>query len=243
MFKKTESGFISKYQPIIYSTDAVIFTLPPVNVSPSQELVVIVHKRTNPDEPYFDQWALPGGMVRTNSDANDLAACERVVKDKLGIAPDYMEQLQTFSGAGRDPRGWSSSVVYFTLTPWDDLSDWWGTQPNALLIPLSNMRKKVVSLAFDHNEILKVAIERVQAKAHYSTLPCLLLPKHFTITQMHGMYEALQDSPINMAAFRRKIAKLDFLRKVNGVFEGGVQRPAQMYQMKERKSTLFDRGL
>lgn len=241
MFRKTDKGYISKYQPVINTTDAVIFTLPPPEMA--AEPVVIVYRRTDPNEPYFDRWALPGGMIHTDSDANDRAACERIVREKLGMPPVYMEQLQTFSGANRDPRGWSSSVVYFTLLPWEDLSDWWATKPNAQLVPLSASRKNLVSLAFDHEEILRVAIERIQAKAHYSTLPCMLLPKHFTIAQMHGMYEALQGREINMAAFRRKVDKLDFLSQVKGVFEGGAQRPAQVYRMKHREPTLFDRGL
>ena len=95
----------------------------------------------------------------------------------------------------------------------------------------------------DRSAARTVAIERIQAKAHYSTLPCMLLPQQFTIAQMHRMYEALQDRPINMAAFRRKVASLDFLTKVKGVFEGGAQRPAQVYRMKHREPTLFDRGL
>jgi len=241
MFKKTDKGFISKYQPVIYTTDAVIFTLPPPEIA--SEPVVIVYRRADEKEPYFDRWALPGGMVRTNDDANDRAACERVIREKLGFPPSYLEQLQTFSGAGRDPRGWSSSVVYFTLLPWKELANWWASKPNAQLLPLSAIRKSMVSLAFDHDEILRVAIERIQAKAHYSTLPCMLLPERFTVAQMHGMYEALQGRPINMAAFRRKVEKLDFLTKVSGVFEGGAQRPAQVYRMKHREPALFDRGL
>lgn len=241
MFKKTDQGFVSKYQPVINTTDAVIFTLPPPELAP--EPVAIVYRRTDPDEPYFDCWALPGGMIHTDGDANDKAACERIIREKLNMPPFYLEQLQTFSGASRDPRGWSSSVVYFTLLPWEELADWWSTKPNAKLLPLSAIRENLVSLAFDHEKILHIAIERLQAKAHYSTLPCMLLPEHFTIAQMHRMYEALQGRPINMAAFRRKVTNLDFLAKVSGAFEGGAQRPAQMYRMKNRTPALFDRGL
>lgn len=243
MHVKTEEGFTSKYAPVLNSTDAVIFTQPPEGIEAGQ-VCVIIHRRVNPDEPYFNCDALPGGLIRTNEDANDRAACERVIRSKIGIEPPYLEQLKTFSGAARDPRGWSSSVVYFTLIPWGELEQWWATNPpEVALLPIKKIFEKKVSLAFDHEEILRVAIDRLSAKSRYSSLPYMLLGERFTIKQMHDIYDAIRGSESNIAAFRKKVLALGFIKEVKGAFERGPQRPAQIYEFAHREPVLFDRAL
>ena len=61
MFKKTDKGFVSKYQPVINTTDAVIFTLPPPEMA--AEPVVIVYRRTDPEEQADDPAGKRGGVT------------------------------------------------------------------------------------------------------------------------------------------------------------------------------------
>lgn len=243
MYKEVEGGFLSKHRPVIYSTDAVIITLPPAHIEGGQ-VSVIVHRRSNEREPYFNCLALPGGMVRTDEDSDDRAACERVIREKISMDVSFLEQLQTFSGAARDPRGWSSSVVYFTLVPWARLENWWSEKsPDVSLLPIGMIHKKTASLAFDHAEILQVAVARLNAKARYSSLPCLLLGERFTIKQMHSVYDAIKGKESNIATFRKKVLALDFLEEIPGAFELGPQRPAQLYELRQQTPVLFDRIL
>ena len=47
-----------------------------------------------------------------------LAACAaRKLAEKTGVESPYLEQLGSWGGARRDPRGWSATHVYFALIP------------------------------------------------------------------------------------------------------------------------------
>ncbi len=61
-------------------------------------------------EPFSGSWALPGGFVDENERLEDAARRELV--EETGVAATDLEQLYTAGAPGRDPRGWTVSVVY-----------------------------------------------------------------------------------------------------------------------------------
>src|SRR5687768_13401641 len=73
-------------------------------------LQVLLAKRAN--APFAGRQALLGGYVHTDEDASAGDAARRVLRTKAGITQLYVEQLSTFSGPKRDPRGWSLSIAY-----------------------------------------------------------------------------------------------------------------------------------
>src|SRR5262245_31930104 len=94
---------------VISTVDVVLLTLR------AGQLHVALLRRDR--EPFKDILALPGGYVHADEDQDTLDAACRVLRDKTGIESPYLEQLATFSGAARDPRGWSLSVAYYALVP------------------------------------------------------------------------------------------------------------------------------
>lgn len=66
-------------------------------------------------EPFAGEAALIGGYVHVDEDAHLGATARRVLADKAGLRELYVEQLSTFSGPTRDPRGWSASVVFLLV--------------------------------------------------------------------------------------------------------------------------------
>jgi 8-oxo-dGTP diphosphatase len=207
---------------VIVTVDVVLLTLK------DKRLQVALMKR--PQEPFKGELALPGGYVHPEEDADVAAAACRVLRDKMQLQPPYLEQLGSFSGAGRDPRGWSISVCHLALVAPGALEDarWFATD-------------RLPRLAFDHAKLVAAAVTRVRNKSSYSALPCYLLPGMFTLSELQAIYSQVLGEPLEKSSFRRKLRDLDFLEEVPGAFQGGKQRPAQLYRLKGM--ALFDRTI
>ena len=209
-------------QSIIVTVDAVLFALR------DRRLHVVLTRR--PNEPFAGQWALPGGYVHKQEDADSLAAALRVLRSKTGIAPPYLEQLYSFADGARDPRGWSVSVSYFALVDQVVLAKA-QMAASAPLFELVDVNA-VPRLSFDHNRIVDVALKRLRDKSAYSTLPCYLLPEQFTFAQVHETYEHVMGVALDKSAFRRKLTEMDVLQECEGQRVGGAHRPAQLFRVK-----------
>jgi 8-oxo-dGTP diphosphatase len=61
-------------------------------------------------DPFAGKCALPGGFVEESERLID--AAKRELVEETGVAVAELEQLFTAGDPGRDPRGWTVSVVY-----------------------------------------------------------------------------------------------------------------------------------
>jgi ADP-ribose pyrophosphatase YjhB (NUDIX family) len=220
----------------IASVDLAIFALSETGID------VLLIRRA--DDPFAGEWALPGGWVRVDEDADLEAAARRVLRDKTGVETPYLEQLQSVGNTARDPRGWSLSIAYFALMPREaaDLRpgenaadvDWWPVIGDVVPVPL----------AFDHADLLLSAMTRLRGKVEYSTLPAHLLPAQFTLGELQSVYERILGRRLDKSAFRKRIAEADFVEPVAGAMRRGSNRPAQLYRLRQGRSTvLFDRTI
>jgi 8-oxo-dGTP diphosphatase len=216
-----------------YTTvDVVIFTL-------LDELlqVLLVQRPQGDDEPFPGRWALPGGFVDVDLDA-DLAACAaRKLREKTGIVSPYLEQLGSWGSASRDPRGWSSTHVYFALIPGQDVSLSQGA--NAADVSWFDVDAVLhrPKLAFDHAEILRTAVERLRGKVEYTSLPAFLLAEPFTLPQLQHVYEVVLGRPVDKSGFRTRMLAAQFLDEA-GAVEGDTNRPAMGYRLRDRSAPV-----
>jgi 8-oxo-dGTP diphosphatase len=211
-------------RPIV-TVDLVIFTLG------AAELEVLVLQRGA--EPEAGSWALPGGFVHVDEDADLEAAARRVLAAKTGIAAPYLEQLQAFGDPARDPRGWSVSISYMALLARAERAPHSGT---TAWVPASGA---TLLLAFDHARILAAAVTRLRNKVEYTTLPAHLLPDKFTLPDLQRVYERILGRPLDKSAFRKRVAEADFLEEVAGEKRPASNRPAQLYRLKAKDFTVF----
>ncbi len=108
-------------------------------------------------EPFEGRWALPGGFVEIDEDLQDAAA--RELAEETGLTNVGLEQLRTFGRPGRDPRGRTITVVYFGVVErdWEQVR----AADDAARVQWFDIRA-LPEMAFDHDEIARCAIERLQ---------------------------------------------------------------------------------
>jgi ADP-ribose pyrophosphatase YjhB (NUDIX family) len=216
--------------PVICTVDVVLLTL--------QDDVLKVALLKREREPYQGVAALPGGYIHVEKDADTYDAAMRMLRDKAGLVPPYLEQLASFSGPARDPRGWSISIAYYALVPSALIS-----QERVLLADVDS----VLQLPFDHKNILDAAVQRLRSKSQYSSLPCHLAGETFTLPQLQKVYEVLMGETLNKVSFRRKMDEMDMLEAIEGrMMASGAHRPAQVYRLKaafRKRLQLLERGL
>jgi len=195
-------------------------------------------RAVRPNKPFAGHAALIGGYVHLDKDAHLGETARRVLNDKAGLKSLYVEQLSTFSGADRDPRGWSASVAYFSLSPLTVLEPALSRE-GLELVPVEEAQ----GMPFDHDEILAASLERLRGKGAYSDLPARLLPSEFSLAELHHVYQIALGEAINIDAFRRKAFERDFLEKTGEKRrEPGANRPSLLYRLKKGYS-VFDRRL
>lgn len=188
--------------------------------------------------PFAGALALPGGYIHTAEDADAQASAARVLREKAGLQSPYLEQLATFSGPVRDPRGWSLAVAYCALVPPELLA-----AAPLTLVPVAELP----ALPFDHRAMVDAAVARVRSKSQYSSMPVHLCAEPFTLPQLQAVYEAVLGEPLNKVSFRRKVEELAMLEAVPGALHsGGAHRPAQLYRVRpafRQRLSLSARGL
>ena len=216
-----------------YTTvDVVIFT-----VLEDALKVLLVQRPADGDEPFPGRWALPGGFVDVEVDSSLEDCARRKLEDKTGVASPYLEQLGSWGSATRDPRGWSATHVYFTLIPGQDVSLVKGANAADVAWFKVDEVLRARGLAFDHDDILQSAVERLRGKVEYTSLPAFLLPEPFTLPQLQRMYEVVLGRPVDKSGFRTRMLAARFLEEA-GYADGESNRPAKGYRLIDRLSPV-----
>lgn len=199
-------------------------------------LQIALHLRQ--DAPFAQQWALPGGFVFVNQDRDTLDAAYRMLAKKLSFVPSHLEQVCTVSGPGRDPRGWSASVVYMALMrPGAKDTD----SPQG--VQWFDIDALPAQMAFDHPQLVAQVLERLRTKCTYSTLLTYLLPETFVLPELHTLYQQVLGCKIDPANFRRKMRESGGLEELGTETPDGTRgRPGVRYRAKPALTT-FDRTI
>lgn len=218
------------------TVDIVIFTII------DADLRVLLIEREN--HPFQGALALPGGFLRVGDTAEDQgedleAAAERRLYEETRLPEGsvFLEQLFTFGRAGRDPRTRVITVAYYALVR-PDLAPFVAAGEDAASVAwtsVEDLRPK--QLAFDHAEILDVALERIRGKVDYADIAFELVPKTFTIAELRSVHEAIKGHSYDPGNFRRRFNRM----MTDGVIEKAkgkritASKPAQVYRFRRKK--------
>jgi len=204
------------------TVDCVVFGLD------DDELKVMLIQRGLP--PFEGKWALPGGFVHVDESVDQ--AARRELEEETGLRNVFLEQLYTFGAVNRDPRERVISVAYYALVKMSDhrvlaatdarAAAWFGVHD-------------VPSLAFDHADVLELAIERLRGKLRYEPIGFELLPKKFTLAQLQRLYERVLERVLDKRNFRKRVLAMDLLIETDEIEQDVAHRAARLYRFDERK--------
>lgn len=183
--------------------------------------------------PYFiNKSGLPGGLLDPKETAEKAAVRHLKSKGDISSPSVYIEQLYTFSDIKRDPRGRVVAVAYLALVPWESLSQKEKENTkDAFWCPI----EELPSLAYDHDEITSLALNRLRSRITYTTLISKLLPKEFTLIDLEEAYRIILKKRIDRRNFRKKILKLKLLTPLNKELRGMKWRPAKLYTFRSSR--------
>ena len=159
-------------------------------------------------------------------------AVKRELKEEAGISVSYLEQLYSFGEPDRDPRNRVVSVTYFGLVRPGNYQ--LSAQTDAEDVGWFNI-KKLPKLAFDHKEILSVALKRLRGKITYEPIGFELLDKKFPFSDLERLYQILLDHDIDRRNFKKKIISYGFLEELDEIVQKKAGRPARLYQFNKKK--------
>ena len=223
---------LSHRRPLV-SVDLAIFSMLHGDLS-----VLLVKRRDEPFDPHPGLWTLPGGLIDTNLD-KDLEHCaQRRLKEKTGVRAPYVEQVGSWGSASRDPRGWSTTHLYFSLIAEDEASPISGGNADELRwAPLDGSRVRG-KLAFDHSDLLKAAVGRLRGKAEYTSVPAFLMPAEFTLGELQRAYEIVLNRTLEKKAFRTRMLATDLLESTPR-YQEGPNRPARLFRLTHKRRPFF----
>ncbi len=213
------------------TVDVVIFTMR------EEDLAVLLIKRGG--EPFKGHWALPGGFVEKDESLEKAAA--RELEEETGLSNVPFEQLATFGDPGRDPRGHTVSVVFFTFVvaesalviAGDDADDAAWHPLRTLALTGQPPRARALKLAFDHARVIDTARRRLQERLSDPTRESAfqLVPPIFTLTELQHVYEAVLGQSLDKRNFRSRLISRGIVEPL-AARRTGKHRPAHLYRWK-----------
>jgi 8-oxo-dGTP diphosphatase len=206
-------------------------------------LHTLVVRRT--EHPARGRWALPGGFVGLDEPLDASAA--RVLAQKTGLRGVFLEQLYTFGDPGRDPRTRVVSVAYYALVDAARLAAAGreGVARGRLEVPWEGETGGPVELAgegaplplaFDHADILGMAVKRLRGKLDYTPIGFQLLPGAFTLLDLQRVHETVLGRPLNKDSFRRRMLASGQLEATGESQKDVDHRPAELYRFARRSA-------
>jgi 8-oxo-dGTP diphosphatase len=222
----------TQFPPFAVTVDVVILTM-----SESRLHVLLVRRGV---APFEGMWAIPGGFKRPDETLDEAAKRELAEETGVDVA-SLLTQFGAYGDPGRDPRMNVVTVAYVAvLRAVGDVVA--GTDAAAAaLIPVADVLNGAVELAFDHERIVRDAVERVRVDLELKGIATAFLGSTFTLAELRAVYEAVWGVQLDSANFRRSLLSesgwvIPTGRRARPGSAGG--RPAELY----RAGEAWERG-
>ena len=210
-----------KYPHPAVTTDCVVFGFDGTALN-----LLLIERGIN---PFKGMWALPGGFMNMDETAEQGAL--RELHEETGVKDIYIEQLQAFTAVGRDPRERVLTIAFMAFVRQEKYEVIGGDDAvRAQWFPVTELPE----LAFDHSEIISVALEKLRWKITYEPLAFRLLNKTFTMTQVQTIYEVVLGQTFDRRNFHKKMTTLGYIVATDQQARSNG-RPSTLYTFDEEK--------
>ena len=206
-------------------------------------------------------WMLPGGFVQKDEDMD--RAASRILEERTGINLPYLKQFHTFGDLNRrenKPLFDSATPLaqqFKELIPWLEhrfistgylsLVDMRSSKPAPDILSESctwKALKSLPDLIYDHNKIVRKAVEQIRNQINYLPIGISLLPEKFTMKEYQILYEEILQKKLDRANFQKKMLKLDFLDRHEKQLTGGAHKAPFLYAFnREKFNDLLEKGI
>jgi 8-oxo-dGTP diphosphatase len=216
----SELKFCYKYPHPAVTADCVIFGFDGVSI-----IVLLIQRGI---EPFKGKWAFPGGFMNIDETVEDCA--KRELEEETGLKNASVEQFYTFSDVNRDPRERVITVAHYALVRLSEVKG----GDDALMARWFSMNE-IPSLAFDHELILRMAVNRLKERICFEPIGFELLPELFTMTELQNLYEAILEIKFDRRNFYNKMHKLGILTEAQPRPVNASRRTPNKYRFNAKK--------
>ena len=185
-------------------------------------------------QPFLGAWSLPGGYLE------DDETLEQSIRRHLAVKVDvrelaHLEQLETLSDPGRNPRERELATAYLGLVPAD-------VDPAVPGDTRWHPVSRLPGLAFDHRSIVLAGRDRLRAKLSYTNTGFALAPPVFTISELRELYVAALGHEVSATNLQRVLLRRGVLEPTGDRREPGRAggRPAALYRFHSRRLEITD---
>ncbi len=186
----------SRFPAFAVTVDVVVLTM-------SEGVLHVLLVRRG-EAPFKGMWAIPGGFKRPTETLDE--AAKRELAEETGVdAASLLTQFGAYGDPDRDPRMNVVTIGYLAVLR-DMGAIMAGTDAAAAaLIPVSDVLKGKIGLAFDHLRIVRDAIERVRLELEVTGIATAFVGATFTLAELRAVYEAVWGVQLDGANFRRSV--------------------------------------
>ena len=189
-----------KYPHPAVTTDCVVFGFD------GRDLKVLLIERGN--EPYKGCWAFPGGFLQMDETAEQGAL--RELREETGLNLRNIKEFGTFSDVHRDPRERVISIAFYALARKADVKGG-DDAAQAQWFAIN----EVPQLAFDHDFMLRKAMQKLKEDIHFEPIGFGLLDKQFTMPELQRLYEAILGIRFDRRNFYKKMLQTGILEEMD----------------------------
>jgi len=151
---------------------------------------------------------LPGGFVGIDEPLEEAAA--RELMEETGLGDVSLEQLGAFGAPGRDPRGRTISVAFWTVLPAGRRFEPVGGDDAAAAgwFDVAGLPE----MAFDHGQIVGCALQRLRREVAWGDAAFRMLGGVFTMRQLRQVLETVLGRRFDTQALRRRLVSTGLIR-------------------------------